>query len=53
MFRSTLQLFVAVALFVQLAGCIFMDRGRHGHSSRSDHHQGHEHGSSIDVHLRN
>ena len=36
-FKSTLQILVAVALVLQLGGCIFMGWDRHGHPYHHDH----------------
>lgn len=47
MFKRTLQIFVGVALSVQLAGCFFVhdDRWHHEHDHNYDHHD-HD---SVDV----
>jgi len=52
-FKRTLQMFIGVALVMQVAGCFFVDRD-HGHDRHYDHpehHDDHGHDSGIDVHL--
>jgi hypothetical protein len=44
-FKNTLKTVFAIALAAQLAGCIFVDRDRHGHSW---HHED-SHDPSFDV----
>jgi len=49
-FKRLLQIFIGVALTMQLAGCFFEDhddRWHHDHD-RPEHH---DHDSGIDVHL--
>ncbi len=45
-FKNTLQIVVIIALVVQLGGCIFVDRDRHGHPWH------HEHDSEPSVDIR-
>ena len=46
MFKSILQIIVAVFVTVQLTGCFFEHRDHHEH--HEDHH---DHDAGVDVHL--
>ncbi len=45
--KKTFQTLVCAALVIQLGGCIFVDRDRHGH--RWHHDNGHDYDSGFDI----
>ena len=45
-FKSALQIFIGVALVVQLSGCFFSDRDHRGHFDHPEHHD-----PGVDVHV--
>ena len=52
-FKNALQIFIGVALFVQLAGCFYRDHDhdRDRHYDHQEHHDDHEH-VGVDVNFR-
>ena len=48
MFKLTLQIFLGMALAMQLSGCFFADRDHRDHGDRMEHH---DHDPAVDVRI--
>ena len=50
MFKKTIQIFVGVALVMQLAGCFYHDDRWHHDHDRDFHPEHHDSGVDVNIH---